>query len=65
MPTPNEKQFELVLSEQELTLINNALNVVCNGVHIDDFEFATRLGGERPEVKAVLRRVNELLRGVA
>lgn len=65
MPNPTEKQYELVLSEKELILVNNALNEVCNGVHIDDFEFTTRLGGDRAEVAAVLRRVRSLLSAVA
>jgi len=51
----------LDLSEMELVLINNALNEVCNGVHIDDFEFSTRLGGSREEVRGLLGRVSSVL----
>ncbi len=50
------------LSEDELALINNALNEVCNGVHIEDPEFRTRLGATREEARNLLSAVNQLLR---
>lgn len=49
------------LTPIELVVINNALNEVCNGVHIDDAEFQTRLGVTRDEARAVLERINRLL----
>ena len=40
--TANE--ITLSVSYEELRSISNALNEVCNGAHIADVEFATRLG---------------------
>ena len=47
----------VVLGEDELRLIVNALNEVCNGVEIEDFEFFTRLGADRDEARALLAAV--------
>lgn len=51
----------LVLDEDELVLIANALNEVCNGVEIEDFEFSTRLGADRDEARALLAAVGVVL----
>ena len=48
-------------SRDELILINNALNEVCNGIDFSDGEFAARLGAVRQEVLEILRRVAEAL----
>ncbi len=50
------------LSKHELSLINNALNEVCNGVDIEDAEFATRLGAEREEMRNILKNIGSLIR---
>ena len=42
------------LSRDELVMVNNALNEVCNGVNIDDVEFVTRLAFDRATVRALL-----------
>ncbi len=39
--------FEVSLSRDELWLLGQALNEVCNGVEIGEWEFQTRLGYER------------------
>ena len=49
------------LTANDLLLINNALNEVCNGIHLDDHEFATRLGASRDETMALLHRISKLL----
>jgi hypothetical protein len=51
---------DIRLSAHELILINNALNEVCNGVDIDDAEFATRLGAEREELRQLLSDIGSL-----
>ena len=38
-----------------------ALNEVCNGVHISDAEFATRLGLSRDEAREVLKHFHSVL----
>jgi hypothetical protein len=45
----------------ELVMINNALNEVCNGVDFADDEFRTRLGFPREQVRALLGKVSDLL----
>ena len=52
---------EIALSRDELLLLNNALNEVCNGIHIEEPEFATRLGLDRSEALSLLSAVNRLL----
>lgn len=51
-------RVQLDLSADELLILNNALNEVCNGVDIGDFEFAARIGGGREEARALLERLS-------
>lgn len=53
------------LSSDELTLLNNALNEVCNGVAIEDAEFATRLGASREEARVLLTEVGQAVDSLA
>lgn len=39
------------LSGDELDMLNNALNEICNGVHIADWEFQLRVGWDRMTVR--------------
>jgi len=57
-------RFLLDVSEAELLLLNNALNEVCNGVHLDEAEFSTRLGVSRDEARRLLRLLNAALKGI-
>ena len=56
---PKPKKVEL--TDAELVVVNNALNEVCNGVHIEDDEFETRLGVSRDDARALLLKVTGLL----
>jgi hypothetical protein len=58
-----DRALNLALSPDEALILNNALNEVCNGVDIEDWEFPTRLGGDREEARALLVRVGQLLDG--
>jgi hypothetical protein len=51
------------LTDAELVTVNNALNEVCNGVHIGDAEFETRLGVTREEARALLLKISGLIGG--
>jgi hypothetical protein len=51
----------LVLSVNEVRLLNNALNEVLNGVAIPVASFASRLGGTRDEVDHLLMSVHAIL----
>ena len=47
-------------TRDELLWINNALNDVLNGPEaIEEWEFHARMGGDRDQVTALLRRVND------
>jgi hypothetical protein len=48
-------------TRDELVVINNALNEVCNGVAIDDDEFQTRIGYPRAKAHDVLKKVAKAL----
>ena len=56
----NRKHVTIELDRDEVMLLNGALNEVCNGVHISDAEFATRLGGDREETRRLLERIHSL-----
>jgi hypothetical protein len=50
------------MTQAELALINNALNEVTNGLHIEDWEFETRLGASREEARSLLSEVSAAYR---
>ena len=47
----------LSIDRDELSGISNAINEVCNGIHIDDQEFRTRLGVPRHYLREVLEKL--------
>ena len=47
------------LSRDELLIVNAALNEVCNGMAV--FEFETRIGADRERVALLLKEVGLLL----
>ena len=54
---PNPAAF----TPDELLLLNNALNEVCNGIAIDDNEFQTRLGVDRKAARRLLTKLGSLV----
>ena len=52
---------ELVLTDDDLIVLNACLNELCNGVHIEEWEFQTRIGSTRMEVRALLDRIHACL----
>lgn len=50
-------RFLASLSRDELKGISNALNEVCNGVHIEEAEFQTRLGVTRSFLQQILAAI--------
>jgi hypothetical protein len=50
------------VTRDEASIINNALNEVCNGTHLADFEFSARMGVSREEARKVLRTINDALK---
>ena len=51
----------VTLTSDELVMVNNALNEVCNGFDIGDDEFSTRLGFGREQLRELLEHVGGLV----
>ena len=54
----NHTRTLLSLTADEMVAISNALNEVCNGIHIEDAEFETRLGLPRSVLQGILADLN-------
>jgi hypothetical protein len=50
------------LTKDELGIINNALNEVCNGIHLEG-EFDTRMGCTVEEARALLSKIHSFASG--
>ena len=57
----DEEDVELRVSKDELLMLNNALNEICNGVDIPEVEFQTRLAFERSNFRVLLAQISGLL----
>lgn len=53
------ERSQVELGWDELLIVNAALNEVCNGIEV--FEFETRIGADRARVAALLKEVGALL----
>ena len=53
-----ENKTIVSLSSTEITILNNALNEICNGVDIPEFE--TRIGYSRQQVEDLLDQIHSL-----
>lgn len=53
------ERSRISMSKDELLIVNAALNEVCNG--IDLYEFETRMGAERNRVAELLKEFGALL----
>jgi len=56
----NEDGADVRFSGDELDMLNNALNEICNGVRIEDWEFRTRVGWDRATLRALLDQIHEV-----
>lgn len=50
------------LTTRELSVLHGALQEVCSGPELDDWDFPIRMGAEREEAEALLRALAEVLR---
>jgi len=48
------------LSNDELALLNNALNEICHGIDLAG-EFSTRIGCEKQEAEQLLQQIHRLM----
>jgi hypothetical protein len=53
------REITAQFTADELLIINNALNEVCNGIDID--EFGTRIGASTVEVRSLLASVGNVI----
>jgi len=53
------ERSQLEMGREELLIVNAALNEVCNGIAV--FEFETRIGADRERVATLLKEVGALL----
>lgn len=51
--------YTVEVSEAELTLLDNALNEVCDGIDVPEFQ--TRLGATDAAAQSALKRIDSLL----
>ena len=45
----------------ELDIIQNSLNEICNGINIPDSEFESRLGASKEEVLSLLEKLDKIV----
>jgi hypothetical protein len=53
------ERSQIDLDQEELLILNAALNEVCNGIEV--FEFETRIGTDRERVTVLLKEIGTLL----
>lgn len=54
-----KEQSQININRDELLIINSALNEICNGIEIVEFE--TRIGSNRDRVSVLLNEITVLL----
>jgi hypothetical protein len=54
-----QENATIEMSRDELLIVNAALNEVCHGIEI--FEFETRIGARRDHVSSISNQINLLL----
>jgi hypothetical protein len=59
---PMRQSMLVELTKDELGIINNALNEVCNGIHLEG-EFDTRMGCTIEEARKLLAKIHALAAG--
>lgn len=59
---PLRRDMKVELTKDELGIINNALNEVCNGIDLEA-EFDTRMGCTVAEARELLAKIHALAAG--
>jgi hypothetical protein len=60
-PKPNKPAMPPAFTHEEMVIINNTLNEVCNGLSFDDDEFQTRIGYPRAMAQNLLKKIAKAL----
>lgn len=55
----NRDQSKIELSHDDLLIMNSALNEICNGIAL--FEFETRIGAGRDQATELMRELSDVL----
>jgi hypothetical protein len=55
----SRQNVELRLAENELVMLNNALNEVCHALDLDEFE--ARMGASKEQARELLNAIGRLL----
>jgi hypothetical protein len=53
-------EVAVTLSPDEISILNQALNEVANGINLSDADFETRIGYTRAQVRELLTKVHAL-----
>jgi hypothetical protein len=62
MTNVSNGELHISIDREEMLILNNALNEVCNGLAL--FEFETRMGASRSRVTQLLKEVHSVLKAV-
>jgi hypothetical protein len=60
-PKRDKPPMPPTFTHDELVVISNALNEVCNGLSFDDDEFQTRIGHSRATAQNLLKKIAKAL----
>jgi len=53
------KEINVTLTKEEIRVIHQALNEVCNGIHLEDSEFETRMGTEKQTARQLMIKLQK------
>lgn len=59
LKSKNGDLVEIVATVDELIIVNNALNEVCNAIEVP--EFSARMGADREEVRKILAEIGSII----
>ncbi|HEX8399274.1 MAG TPA: hypothetical protein VF644_17700 [Pyrinomonadaceae bacterium] len=51
------KQLNISLTKEEIRIIHQTLNEVCNGIHFEESEFETRIGTDRDSARKMMSKL--------
>lgn len=56
----NINQINISLTKEEIRIIHQALNEICNGIHFEDSEFETGPGTQKKTAIALMKKLGEI-----
>ncbi len=49
-----------IISKEEIRIIHQSLNEICNGLHFEDSEFETRVGATKSECRKLMLKLESI-----